>query len=726
MARTFRDIGGEFIEKVQSQNTLDLGGNAITKDFRYAEVMTGRGSSGLGLLVFNPTNPSQKFLLEDPNTQEAQYLQAFLGGQTGGGKLSRDQLKTVFPQIGNETTAEFAGLLRDATSISGTEGNVDTRKFLGIQETTSIAPKATVPKSNLNQGLPSGQAGYTQSNPQQALLDFQSGKITADQYNQWAANYAKGGAIAQTTPKASAPASSSTAKSSSTTVAQPLLSQGTGTKAAPNAEVMAIQRQLGITADGIFGPQTKSAIMAFQQQNGLTVDGIVGPQTRAALAKAGGAQTLTQGQSYAGGTVQFSTETGARLAPGETTPATPGNTGGTPGQTTTTSPQAEIESMNNAANEEMEKLLSQFKESVGTSVEVSDSEKLLKALTESFTEQQEADKPKSLTEQLAEKRKELGVDPLETQINDLDAQIAKLDSDFLALQEKTGNRRVSLGQINRRKSAEEIQYSQMKAELNLQRNAIANSLNQKYSVINTFMQYASADYDNAQQAYNTKFTQAINLTNLFKNVEEAKKSDIEKQQDNTKANLQIIMDALKGKDYGSIDAGTKATISKMEAQAGLPLGFTEFVISNFTEDPVISIGSMFANESGQLLVPVYLKNPSTGAVSVQMIDTKQKKQTTPDGKTTLASYSDIFSTSSRDLEGDVVIDENGYVTPKAWKEIIADAVANGINRTDFIKQYGNYLYQPDLSAYGLTAKEKELLGTPKKSEVDELLDFLSK
>jgi len=44
-------------------------------------------------------------------------------------------------------------------------------------------------------------------------------------------------------------------------------------------DVRRIQRALGVTADGIFGPVTRQAVVDFQRSNGLGVDGIVGPQT---------------------------------------------------------------------------------------------------------------------------------------------------------------------------------------------------------------------------------------------------------------------------------------------------------------------------------------------------------------------------------------------------------------------------------------------------------------
>ncbi len=50
-------------------------------------------------------------------------------------------------------------------------------------------------------------------------------------------------------------------------------------------DVKAMQKALGIHADGHFGPQTKRAVTAFQAQNGLVVDGVAGSKTLTLLYK---------------------------------------------------------------------------------------------------------------------------------------------------------------------------------------------------------------------------------------------------------------------------------------------------------------------------------------------------------------------------------------------------------------------------------------------------------
>jgi hypothetical protein len=62
-------------------------------------------------------------------------------------------------------------------------------------------------------------------------------------------------------------------------------------------DVRAVQAALGVTVDGIVGPQTRRAIKRFQRRNGLTPDGIVGPKTLAALGLDGGDAAAGAGET---------------------------------------------------------------------------------------------------------------------------------------------------------------------------------------------------------------------------------------------------------------------------------------------------------------------------------------------------------------------------------------------------------------------------------------------
>lgn len=43
--------------------------------------------------------------------------------------------------------------------------------------------------------------------------------------------------------------------------------------------VVLVQKELGVTSDGIYGPNTKKAVIKFQLKNNLVGDGVVGPKT---------------------------------------------------------------------------------------------------------------------------------------------------------------------------------------------------------------------------------------------------------------------------------------------------------------------------------------------------------------------------------------------------------------------------------------------------------------
>jgi peptidoglycan hydrolase-like protein with peptidoglycan-binding domain len=61
-----------------------------------------------------------------------------------------------------------------------------------------------------------------------------------------------------------------------------------------------VQRALGVSADGVFGPQTADAVKHFQREHGLTADGVVGPSTAQALGISAPSTPLREHHSSSG------------------------------------------------------------------------------------------------------------------------------------------------------------------------------------------------------------------------------------------------------------------------------------------------------------------------------------------------------------------------------------------------------------------------------------------
>jgi hypothetical protein len=64
--------------------------------------------------------------------------------------------------------------------------------------------------------------------------------------------------------------------------------------------VVALQRALGVPADGVIGPVTRRAIRRYQRKQGLVVDGVAGPATLGSLGISGSVRSQAPAPSRSG------------------------------------------------------------------------------------------------------------------------------------------------------------------------------------------------------------------------------------------------------------------------------------------------------------------------------------------------------------------------------------------------------------------------------------------
>jgi len=337
------------------------------------------------------------------------------------------------------------------------------------------------------------------------------------------------------------------------------------------------------------------------------------------------------------------------------------------------------EQINTAGQQEAETLS-------GTKIDVKDSSALISKLIET-----EKDKPTipSLSEQLSAKRASLGLDTLETQLNEADAQIAKLEADYHAVEAEEGGRLVSMGQIRKRQSALGIEYTKKRGELQTQRTNVANQLNMKYGALETFMKFTGQDYENANKSYQQKFNNAITMSNLMRGIEEDQKTEQERAKDNARANVDIMYDLIKSGqvNYDLLPKTTQMDIRNMELRSGLPAGFVS-ALKKVSVGKEILFHRATPDETGEI---VYYKDGTSQVITFPGVSPKPKPITEGEKKTALQKQmAEVISGRK---------DKSGKISSVNWNTLRAAWVQEGGTAKDFDSNFGQYIDKSKESEY---------------------------
>lgn len=285
-----------------------------------------------------------------------------------------------------------------------------------------------------------------------------------------------------------------------------------------------------------------------------------------------------------------------------------------------------------------------------------------------------------------------GITDLETSLNDLSTQEAEIRAGFRKQKTDEQGKPVAMNVIEGRVSEEERAANERLDAVLRQKDTITNQLKTKYDVVNNLMNFKKLDYQTATDEYNTKFTQNLNLFNTVKGIADDQKSDLDKEQDNARANAQIIYNSIKegGLDLANLPADQKVNITKMEMQAGLPVGFYQTLQNKNPKADILTTTTRESN--GAKYVDVIMKNAdgSLSTKSMYVGATDKGGSGNPTQAETVKADAQSVASQLASRAGN-----DGYVAPEDYTKARKAWVNAGYDANDFDVRFAKTYVNPE-------------------------------
>lgn len=200
-----------------------------------------------------------------------------------------------------------------------------------------------------------------------------------------------------------------------------------------------------------------------------------------------------------------------------------------------------------------------------------------KTVTPDVAPPEAPDYAKSLTDL----RTEYGIDPLETNLNDLNSQLQDLYAIRAQRIAAEKGKTVAMNVIEGRVSEVTAQENARITELENSINNVTNQLNTKYNVVNSIMSAKELDYNTASKAYDAQMTENISLFNAAQGIEESLKTEEQRAVDSARSSAQILVNGFMtaGMTFADLTSAQQTQLTQLSLQSGFGADFYSTVMS---------------------------------------------------------------------------------------------------------------------------------------------------
>lgn len=213
-------------------------------------------------------------------------------------------------------------------------------------------------------------------------------------------------------------------------------------------------------------------------------------------------------------------------------------------------------------------------------------------------------------------REQYKVADLETLVADLKAQEDEIVANNRQLTRNQKGKPVAMSVIGGRVSEAEAAANERLDAIGRQKARAVDELNTNYSIIQQYVTNLGLDYNDAVARYDSEFEKNLQVYNTVVAREDKARDEFESDRAAASANLTTMINLVKSgnMDMSSLSTDDKLMISKLEVQAGLPIGF----MSSVQMDPDANVLFTTSNEG---ITQIGFKN-ADGTVSVKSYGTK--------------------------------------------------------------------------------------------------------